>query len=114
MSLVRTSGSPSVTSTFSSWRMPAEADQRVGAVPVDGVAVALAPLRVLQQSRDEVDAGLDGDREAGLQREVDAQPREVVGDLAPGQRAAGVADAEADQVPEPVREEERDRTGLHQ
>lgn len=79
--------------------------------PVDGVAVGGAAGGVLEEWRDKVEAGLDGDEVAGDEREIHAEGAQrrawVFG--AAGEQAAAVAHAESDHVTEAVREEERMR-----
>ena len=88
---------------------------RLDALPVDGIAVSLAKVGILEERRHEVDPGLDREDVAGQERQVDAQPRELVlRRLTPAQDLAGVADAEADHVADAVREEERLRAALDQ
>ena len=89
----------------------AEAVQLVDAIPVDAVAAALAG----EQRGNDVDSRLDGPRLARLERDVDAQARQAGRGFARlvGGRA-GVADAEADQVADAVREEQRRRAALDQ
>ena len=87
-----------------------EPAQSVNAIPVDVVAITLSR----QQCFDEVKARLDRPGLARLQLDVDAQVRQLWGGLSHlmGCRAS-VANAQADQVAHPVREEQFGRTALY-
>ena len=91
-----------------------DADPAVDLVPVHVPGESLPAFWVTQQRLDEVQARFDGCDVAAFEREIHAEEREAeaVGTCAPGQVAAGVADTEADEVPQPVREKERVRVAL--
>ncbi len=89
-------------------RIPPKSTKCVDAVPIDHVAVALAPGRIGEQRLDEVDAGLNGHNVAGGERQVGAQvlQPEAVGGLAPGKAATGVVGGEPDHVAKAMGEEQ--------
>ena len=82
---------------------------RIHERPVDAVVVGRAAHRVLEERRDKIEAGLNRDDVAGLERQIHAQRAErrpgIFG--ATGEEAAAVAHAEADHVPEAVGEKKR-------
>ena len=91
----------------------AEVEHSVDTIPVDRPPVLSAPFLVLQQSRNEVDPGLDREAVTGFERQVDTQLREARSRAgAPAQHLAGIANSETDHVADPVRKEERHRAGF--
>jgi hypothetical protein len=77
--------------------------------------MALAEICIVEQRRHEIDPGLDRHDMANFERQVNAQPGELIlSRVTPRQDLARVADAEANHVADPVREEDEDRTLLDQ